>query len=135
MPNTFTTGSMPEGSSPGDAISVRIPYNAAPEEHADIRRKLATDGSWGRSPAMWTRFSSTPPCIRPGPLPDAQQSLGMGLFFYPRGGIGQGGGIPFARVGCLWLAGHACVRIDRRAGRGRQCCHRVFWRGYRACVI
>ena len=47
MPNTFTIGSRPEGSSPGDAISVRIPYNAAPEEHADIRRKLAAGWQLG----------------------------------------------------------------------------------------
>jgi hypothetical protein len=47
MPNTFTTGSMPEGSSRTDAMSVRIPYNAAPEDHADIRRKLAAGWQLG----------------------------------------------------------------------------------------
>jgi hypothetical protein len=47
MPNAFTTGSMPEGSSPGDAETIRIPYDAIPEEHADIRRKLATGWQLG----------------------------------------------------------------------------------------
>ena len=63
-----------------------IPYNAGSRRACASVASSRPDGSWGDHRRCWTHFSSTPPCIRPGPLPDAQQSLGMGLFFYPRGG-------------------------------------------------
>jgi hypothetical protein len=36
------SGTRPDGYEAADGESVRIPYNTTPEDHADIRRKLAT---------------------------------------------------------------------------------------------
>ena len=41
------SGARPAGYGVGDAVIVRIPYAAAPEDHADIRRKLAAGWKLG----------------------------------------------------------------------------------------
>ncbi len=40
-PRKHISGTRPAGYEPGDSQMVRIPYGATPEDHADVRRKLA----------------------------------------------------------------------------------------------
>ena len=40
-PRDYISGTRPDGYEPNDSEIVRIPYGAAPEEHADVRRKVA----------------------------------------------------------------------------------------------
>ncbi len=41
------SGARPAGYEPADSVTMRIPYNAVPEDHADVRRKLATGWKLG----------------------------------------------------------------------------------------
>ncbi len=41
MANSFSSGERPAGYQAGDSETIRIPYNATVEDHADVRRKLA----------------------------------------------------------------------------------------------
>ncbi len=40
-PRDYISGTRPAGYEPSDCEILRIPYGAAPEEHADVRRKVA----------------------------------------------------------------------------------------------
>lgn len=40
-PPKYISGARPAGYESGDCEMVRIPYGATPEDHADVRRKLA----------------------------------------------------------------------------------------------
>ena len=46
-PRDYISGTRPDGYRPGDHEIVRIPYRSAPEEHADVRRKLAAGWKLG----------------------------------------------------------------------------------------
>jgi hypothetical protein len=46
-PRDYISGTRPAGYEPGDHEIVRIPYGAAPEDHADVRRKLAAGWKLG----------------------------------------------------------------------------------------
>jgi hypothetical protein len=43
----YSTGTRPPGYGPGERVVIRIPYDAVPEEHADVRRKLAAGWKLG----------------------------------------------------------------------------------------
>jgi hypothetical protein len=47
MPRNHISGTRPAGYQPEDAEIVRIPYAATPEDHADVRRKLAAGWKLG----------------------------------------------------------------------------------------
>jgi hypothetical protein len=46
-PPNHISGTRPAGYQPGDAEIVRIPHAATPEDHADVRRKLAAGWKLG----------------------------------------------------------------------------------------
>lgn len=46
-PPNHISGTRPAGYESGDAVIVRIPHAAAPEDHADVRRKLAAGWKLG----------------------------------------------------------------------------------------
>jgi hypothetical protein len=46
-PRNHISGTRPVGSEPADAVIVRIPPAATPEDHADVRRKLAAGWKLG----------------------------------------------------------------------------------------
>ena len=46
-PRNHISGTRPAGYEPGDSEILRIPYGATPEDHADVRRKLAAGWKLG----------------------------------------------------------------------------------------
>jgi hypothetical protein len=46
-PRNHISGTRPVGYEPADAVIVRIPHAANPEDHADVRRKLAAGWKLG----------------------------------------------------------------------------------------
>jgi hypothetical protein len=46
-PRNHISGTRPVGCEPVDAVIVRIPHAATPEDHADVRRKLAAGWKLG----------------------------------------------------------------------------------------
>jgi hypothetical protein len=42
-----SSGDRPPGYKQGDCVTFRIPYDAVPEDHADVRRKIATGWKLG----------------------------------------------------------------------------------------
>ena len=41
MAQSYTSGERPVGYEPGDCETIRIPYDASAQDHADVRRKVA----------------------------------------------------------------------------------------------
>lgn len=44
---THISGTRPPGYEPGESLILRIPHGATPEDHADVRRKLAAGWKLG----------------------------------------------------------------------------------------
>jgi hypothetical protein len=66
---TLISGARPAGYQSGDAEIVRIPYAATPEDHADVRRKLAAGWKlgeiYGEQNSLFKYASVYPPTPRP----------------------------------------------------------------------
>ena len=66
-PSNHISGTRPIGYESADAVIVRIPHAATPEDHADYDVSSPLDGSLARSVAKRTLCSSTPTSTRPHP--------------------------------------------------------------------